>query len=95
MDSNRLLHKARFAADAKGLDPMRLELSTRKGKRFMYITNDGPIHFGAWPAFTFLDHGDVTKRAAWRARHGVIRKGERLAYLDKTSPLYYAWRILW
>lgn len=90
-----LLTKARRVADSRGLDGAKLQISTRSGKRFAYLTNNGLIHFGAWPASTFLDHGDEAKRAAWRARHGKIMRGLKPAYMDENSPSYYAWRVLW
>ena len=74
-----------------------LKPSTRKGKRFMVPGPDGWIHFGVWPIRdgTFLDHRDQKKRAAWRARHSRIMRNGKPAYLDRSSPAFYAWHILW
>lgn len=79
-----------------------LEISNRKGKRFMITINkDGQkykIHFGSWPFTngTFIDHFDEKKRKAWQARHKEIKlsTGEP-AYLNELSPEYYSWNLLW
>ena len=88
-----------------------LRISPRKDKRFSIISPAGKtIHFGFWsdaPSWvrsvknqsgcgTFIDHGDSTKRAAWRARFAGLRNSSRdLAVLDPESPLYYSWNLLW
>jgi len=95
---SRGLEKARFIAS---YDPdiywETLRVSSRKGKRFMIWAPDGWVHFGAWPLAdgAFLDHGDLSKRRAWRARHSKIMRGDQPAHKDVNSPSYYSWRILW
>jgi len=63
------------------------------------------IHFGHYNyhhykdkigLWSFADHNDPKRRAAYRARHGKIKlKNGRFAYKDKTSPEYWAWHYLW
>jgi hypothetical protein len=70
--------------------------SNMKGKR-LYVRYKGKkIHFGAEGASTFLEHNDIKKRNAWRARHSKIRdKQGRLVHKLKTSPSFWSWHILW
>ena len=96
----RLLLEAKKVAKKKKIENWdTLKISTVKGKRFSIVGPEGSlIHFGLWHFKgdgTFLDHKDITIREAWRARHSKIKKGEKLAYKDKTSPEYYSWNILW
>lgn len=49
---------------------MRIEKSTRKGKRFMATFANGKVvHFGLDGGKTYIDEGDKMKRAAYLARH--------------------------
>jgi len=96
----RLLSEAKKVAKKRKIENWdTLKISIVKGKRFSIVGPDGSlIHFGLWPFKgdgTFLDHDDVTIREAWMARHSKIKKGNNLAYKDKTSPEYYSWNILW
>jgi hypothetical protein len=77
-----------------------LEISDRAGKRFKIKTPSGKlVHFGQWPyngQGTFIDHKDPDIRRAWKARHEKIKlKSGESAYLNKESPSYYAYHILW
>lgn len=98
---DRKLNLARQIALKKGIIkyPNQLEVSKVKGKRFTVIDdNNKRINFGAFPFMakgTYLDHKDDTIRKAWQARHSKIMKNGKPAYLDKTSPEYYSWNILW
>ena len=72
--------------------------SKAKGKRFAIKVDGKTINFGAWPFKkdgAFIDHKDEKIRSAWRARHEKILKAGKPAYLDKSSPEYYSWNILW
>lgn len=54
---------------------LRIELSNRKGKRFVAIFRHGTkVHFGSSEGSTYIDHGDKAKRAAYIARHGASGK---------------------
>lgn len=62
------------------------------------------IHFGARGyeqyydkigKYRSSDHGDVDRRAAYRARHKAILKDGKPAYLNKASPEYWSWNYLW
>ena len=60
--------------------------------------NNKTINFGLWPFSangTYIDHHDNKIRDAWRARHSKIMKDGKTAYLDKSSPEYYSWNLLW
>lgn len=98
---DRKLKQARDIALSKGIikTAEQLQISKAKNKRFVIITNDGKrINFGVWTftgSGTYLDHRDDKIRASWRARHSKIMKAGKPAYLDKTSPEYYSWNILW
>jgi hypothetical protein len=53
---------------------LRVELSNRKGKRFVAIFRHGTkVHFGS-EGSTYIDHKDKAKRAAYLARHGASGK---------------------
>jgi hypothetical protein len=72
--------------------------SKRKGKRFIVDIGDPTtqrIHFGSKNGKTYIDHGDKKKRIAWKARHKKIMKQGKPAYLDKSSPEFYSWHLLW
>ena len=70
--------------------------SSVAGKRF-YVKNNGKkINFGSDVGQTFIDHGDVRKRKAWKARHSVIRtKAGAFAITLKTQPSYWSYHLLW
>lgn len=72
---------------------MEIQLSNRKGKRFVAIFRHGTkVHFGSAEGSTFIDHGDVAKRAAYYARHG--RSG-RENWNDPYTPGALSRHILW
>jgi hypothetical protein len=49
---------------------MKIEKSTRAGKRFMATYANGKVvHFGQAGGSTYIDHGDKAKREAYLARH--------------------------
>ena len=101
MSSNpRKINEARAIAKSKGIikNDEDLTISQAKNKRFAIKYNNKIINFGLYPFSgegAFIDHGNEKLRKAWRARHSKIMKDGKPAYLDKTSPDYYAWRILW
>ena len=76
-----------------------LDVAEAKSKRFSIISPSGKkINFGLWPFSgegTYIDHRDNKIREAWRARHSKILKDGKPAYLDKESPEYYSWHLLW
>lgn len=98
--SDRKLDVARKIAMNKGIikSPEELQISKAKNKRFAIKYNNKTINFGLFPfqgKGSFIDHGDEQIKKAWRARHSKIMKDGKPAYLDKTSPEFWAWRILW
>jgi len=49
---------------------MLIQKSTRAGKRYMATFSNGKkVHFGQLGGKTFIDHGNIAKRAAYLARH--------------------------
>jgi hypothetical protein len=49
---------------------MKIEKSTRAGKRFMATYANGKVvHFGQAGGKTYIDHGDKAKREAYLVRH--------------------------
>lgn len=49
---------------------MRIQKSTKKGKRFMVTFENGvTTHFGQAGGQTYIDHGDKAKRTAYLKRH--------------------------
>jgi hypothetical protein len=49
---------------------MKIEPSTRKGKRFMVTFENGKtVHFGQARGTTYIDSGDKAKRTAYLKRH--------------------------
>jgi hypothetical protein len=97
---DRLLSEAKKKAKSIGIVNWdTLEISKAKDKRFSIITPTGKkINFGLFPfkgKGTFLDHKDIKIKEAWQARHKKIMKDGKPAYLNKESPDYYSWNILW
>jgi hypothetical protein len=76
-----------------------LEISKVKNKRFSIISPSGKkINFGLFPfkgKGTFIDHNDKKLKEAWKARHSKIMIDGKPAYLNKESPEYYSWNLLW
>lgn len=76
-----------------------LQISNAKNKRFAIIKDGHTINFGLWPFSgkgSFIDHGNNKIKLAWRARHSkIMLKDGTPAYMNKNSPDYYAWHILW
>lgn len=94
---DRKLAQARAVAKNKGIKE-EINISNAKNKRFSVIVDGKTINFGLYPFSgkgTFLDHKDEKIREAWRARHSKILKEGKPAYLNKNSPEYYSWNILW
>ena len=97
---DRLLSEAKKKAKSIGIVNWdTLEISKAKDKRFSIITPTGKkINFGLYPfkgKGTFLYHKDIKIKEAWQARHKKIMKDGKPAYLNKESPDYYSWNILW
>jgi broad specificity phosphatase PhoE len=95
---DRKLAEAKKIAKSKGIAG-EIQISKAKNSRFVIIRPDGKkINFGFWDGgnHAYIDHGDIKKRKAWRARHSkILLKDGTPAYMSKDSPDYYAWRILW
>lgn len=97
---SRFLTEAKKIAKSKNITNWdTLEISKAKDKRFSIISPNGKkINFGLYPfkgKGTFLDHNDDKIKESWRARHSKIMKDGKPSYLNKESPEYYSWNILW
>ena len=91
------LRKVQAIAKKKGIEGV-LSIASAKGKRFSIVVDGKKINFGSYPFLdgTFIDHSDEKIRENWRKRHSKIKlKNGTLAYLDKSSPEYYSWNLLW
>lgn len=100
MDNGRNLLIATIRAKYLGIENWNtLKNSNVKNKRFSIITPKGKkINFGLYPFKgygTYIDHLNDKLRENWRARHSKILKDGKPAYLNKESPEYYSWHILW
>lgn len=95
---DRKLKEARAVAKKKGIKEQ-INISNAKNKRFSVIVDGKTINFGLYEFSgrgTFLDHKDEKLRDAWRARHSkILLKDGTPAYLNKNSPEYYSYNILW
>ncbi len=70
--------------------------STRKNKRYFVNYMGKIIHFGDPNGKTFIDHKDINKRNAWRARHSkILLKSGKPAYLNKRQPAFWSYHLLW
>ena len=76
-----------------------LSIATAKDKRFSITSPSGKkINFGLYPFSgegAYIDHKNDKLRDAWRARHSKILKDGKPAYLDKESPEFYSYNLLW
>ena len=71
-------------------------VSKVKNKRFYVIYNGRRINFGLKNGSTFIDHKDIKKRDAWRARHSkIMLKNGTPAYKNKHQSSYWSWSLLW
>lgn len=84
-----LEQKARF------LGATRFGLSNRVGKKYFVVYDDRKINFGSTMS-DFTIHGDKRRRDSYRKRHRAIKLiSGRPAYLDKKSPSFWSWNLLW
>ena len=71
-------------------------ISKRKGKKYYVIYKGTKIHFGADGMSDYTLHKDKERRARYRARASKItNKLGEYTYLDKTSPNYWSYHLLW
>ena len=81
--------------------------SKSKGKKYAVTYNNKTINFGSSSnsqfkdstglgLYSHLNHGDKTKRAAFRSRFSKIKnKDGQLVHKLKSSPTYWSWHYLW
>ena len=71
--------------------------SNKPSKRFFVIYKGKRIDFGSDSRETFFDKPDKQKRKAWYARHSTnINKRTGKPFIqEKTSPLFWAAKMLW
>jgi len=71
--------------------------SDKPSKRFFVIYKGKRIDFGSNSRNTFFDTPDTQKRKNWYARHStnINKKTGKKFINERTSPLYWASRLLW
>jgi hypothetical protein len=96
------VNKVKARIRKMGLNPNKLSISNRTGKKYMYEMEDGKkIHFGAHGLKDYVmyladkDPQAAQHRKAYRARHGVLKSGNEIAYQVKYSPAWFSWHALW
>ena len=81
---------------AKALGATEAGISERKGKKYYVVYKGQKIDFGAKGYSDFLEHRDKERRDRYRKRHkAILKKDGKPAYLDKFSPSWWSYRILW
>lgn len=71
---------------------MKIEKSSRKGKRFQATYANGKVvHFGQAGSSTYIDHGDNAKREAYLARHGAGRENWKDPYSAGALSRWILW----
>lgn len=81
---------------AKRLGATEFGISRAKGKKFYVVYEGKRINFGSLGMSDYTIHKDKERRSRYRARASKItnRYGE-YTYLDKTSPNYWSYHLLW
>jgi hypothetical protein len=71
--------------------------SDKPTKRFFVIYKGKLIDFGSDSRNTFFDKPDKVKRKNWYARHSknINKRTGKPFIQEKTSPLFWASKILW
>jgi len=81
---------------AKALGATAFGVSKVKGKRYYVIYDNKIINFGSDDGSTFIDHHNINKKRAWRARHSKIKnKQGQYVYKLPSSPSFWSWHLLW
>jgi len=71
-------------------------ISNKPAKRFFVIYKGKKIDFGSDSRETFFDIRDKQKRKNWYARHSTnVDKSGKKFIQEKTSPLFWAAKMLW
>ena len=81
---------------AKKLGATNFGISKNKRKKYFVVYDGKTINFGNKGSDDYTIHNDIGKQRAFWSRHSKIKdkKGNRVIN-DKTSPSYWASRILW
>lgn len=73
-----------------------IELSQRKGKKFVAHVDGTDVHFGQLGAEDYWDHRDPERRKRYLLRARGIRDGKgRLTRDNKLSANYWSINLLW
>ena len=97
------INKVRARAKRHGLNPDKIKISNRAGKKFVYEDEESgrKIHFGSlenkdYHQYKLEKNNPEEHRRKYRARHGVIRvTGGKLAHEIRLSPAWMSWNLLW
>lgn len=89
------LQKVNRIAQRLGISE-KIEISSRKSKKFMVRYRGKLIHFGQVGYEDFLDHKDKDRRRSYLKRAKGIRDGNgKLTYKNKNKSNFWAINILW
>lgn len=81
---------------AKQLGASAIYKSNRKFKKYYVIYDGKPIHFGDSRYDDFTMHKDLARRKRYRKRAGGIKDSKgKLTYLNKYSPNFWSYHLLW
>ena len=70
--------------------------SSAKNKKYFVVYEGKKINFGDKRYQDFLIHGDSNRRRLYRERASRIRdKNGVISYLNKHSPNYWSYHLLW
>lgn len=67
--------------------------SDQPGKKFKVIYNNKVLHFGDSSMQDFTQHHDTQRRKNFKQRMKGVGGGK--TYLDKNSPLFWSYHLLW
>ena len=67
--------------------------SDQPGKKFKVIYKNKLLHFGDSSMQDFTQHHDTQRRKNFRKRMKGVGGGK--TYLDKNSPLFWSYHLLW
>jgi len=71
-------------------------VSTKANYKYFVVYNNRTIHFGDKRYEDYTFHGDPTRRANYKTRHGkIVLKDGTPAYKNKNKPAYWSWYLLW
>ena len=93
---DRLFKLNLLKKQASRLGATDLQTSLRKDKKYVVTYRGRKINFGQVGYEDFLDHRDYERRRKFRARaRGIVNKDGQKMYIDRNSPLFWSYHLLW